>query len=798
MPLINHAIPNLINGVSQQSSNLRLASQAESQINGVASVVEGLKKRPPTEFVKRISTSTLTNPFIHTINRDTNERYIIIITQNDIEVWGIDGTQYTVNTPDGTGYLNETNPKANFEALTIADYTFITNKNKTVAMDAATGATSAFTAVYSVLQGVDQTEYNITIDGTNYAYTSTTTASTYQTTEIVDQLISTMGAISGFTITDLGSDIYFSNSSDFTITSTDGYGNQASQVVKSTAQKFSDLPVKAVNGMIVEITGDSSNNFDNYYVKWVSDSSTDEGYWQETVKGGLQNDIDTATMPHLLARQANGEFRFCEADGDTYTITGTDYVLPLYGSRSVGDATSAPEPSFVGQKMADIFFHRNRLGFISDESIVMSRAGEFFEFFPETVTTILDSDPIDVNVSHVKVSKLRHAVPFNEELLLFSDQTQFVLAGANILTPSNVVINATTEFESSLDAKPVSAGRNVFFAFNKGDYTGLREYYVDSDSDTNDADDITAAVPKYIPKNVFKMTIATNENFLAVLSSDEVNTLYCYQWYINNNEKLQAAWHKFTFGATANTTILNCDFIETDLYLLVQRTDGVHIEKIQLAPAVVDSDASYNTHLDLKVNESSTGVTKTYNSGTAQTTIGLPYKIYNTMQMVTRNVTGSSVIAGQIVPTVSQTAAGTDIVVSGDYSSSKFFIGEKFTFEYQFSQQYLQLSGAQSRTAVKEGRLQIRNWTVSYDNTGHFTVEITPDERDTTTETFNGTVVGSGVVNGINLESGDYTFAVQSRNEGLVVKLASDEYLPCHFVNAEWQGYYNQTSSSSS
>ena len=46
-----------------------------------------------------------------------------------------------------------------------------------------------------------------------------------------------------------------------------------------------------------------------------------------------------------------------------------------------------------------------------------------------------------------------------------------------------------------LNAKPVSAGRNVFFAFNKGNFTGFREYYVDADSDTNDADDITAAVP---------------------------------------------------------------------------------------------------------------------------------------------------------------------------------------------------------------------------------------------------------------------------------------------------------------
>ena len=55
MPLINHSIPNLINGVSQQSESLRLGSQAESQTNGIASVVEGLKKRTPTEFIKKVS-----------------------------------------------------------------------------------------------------------------------------------------------------------------------------------------------------------------------------------------------------------------------------------------------------------------------------------------------------------------------------------------------------------------------------------------------------------------------------------------------------------------------------------------------------------------------------------------------------------------------------------------------------------------------------------------------------------------------------------------------------------------------
>jgi hypothetical protein len=49
--------------------------------------------------------------------------------------------------------------------------------------------------------------------------------------------------------------------------------------------------------------------------------------------------------------------------------------------------------------------------------------------------------------------------------------------------------------------------------------------------------------------------------------------------------------------------------------------------------------------------------------------------------------------------------------------------------------------------------------------------------------------VGSGTVNGINLEDGDYTFPIMSRNEGLVVKLTNSEYLPSSFINAEWQGF---------
>jgi hypothetical protein len=793
MPLINHSIPNLINGVSQQAETLRLGSQGETQINGFSSVVEGLKKRPPTEFIKRISNSAYSNAFVHTINRDTNERYILVITQNNIEVYGIDGTSYTVNTPSGTSYLNIADPKSNLRAVTIADYTFIVNKSQTVAMDSTLTASGNFEAIYSITQGVDQTKYTLTINGTAYTYTSTTTAADYQSTNIATQIFNQISGLSGFTVTNLGSDLHITSATDFTISATDGYGNQASQVIKGETDSFSDLPDRATNDFKVEITGDPANAFDNYYVKYESDSSTDGGVYKETVVGGTKDSLDVSTMPHVLIRQADGNFRFTPCNGSTYTISGTDYDVPEWGSRLVGDEISAPNPSFVDRQISDIFFHRNRLGFLADENVIMSRAGEFFKFYTETVTTILDSDPIDVAVSHTKVSILRHAIPFNEDLLLFSDQSQFLLRGTTTLTASNVDVATTTDFENDKTCKPVAAGKNVYFIFNKGQFSGVREFFIRPDSDQNDADDITSAVPKFIPSNVYKMSVATNENILCLLSEDEENAVYVYQWYIANNQRLQSAWHKWTLGNTTDTKILNADFIETDLYLVVERSDGVHIVKMQTAPAVIDTDSTYLTHLDMKVNESSTGLSTSYNAGTNQTTITLPYDIDDTMQVVTRNVNANSTIAGQIIPIIS-TGSNT-IVVSGDKTSTKFFVGEKYTFEYQFSQQYIQYGQAQSQTAVKEGRLQIRNWTITYDNTGHFRVEVTPKSRSTVSETFTGAIVGVGTVNGINLEDGDYTFPIMSRNEGLVVKLINDEYLPSAFINAEWQGFYNQQSS---
>ena len=62
-------------------------------------------------------------------------------------------------------------------------------------------------------------------------------------------------------------------------------------------------------------------------------------------------------------------------------------------------------------------------------------------------------------------------------------------------------------------------------------------------------------------------------------------------------------------------------------------------------------------------------------------------------------------------------------------------------------------------------------------------------------KTFTGTTTGSGLLGTINLEDGDYTFAVQSENDKLKITLVNDSHFPSNFINASWQGYYVTASS---
>jgi hypothetical protein len=791
MSLISTTIPNLINGVSQQPAALRLASQAEEQINGYSSVVEGLRKRPGSKHIARLQGAS-GNAFIHTINRDQNERYVVMIQGGDLKVWDVEGNPKTVNFPNGKAYLAGSTPAETFRCVTVADFTFVLNTNVVVRSATNTTPTRPFEALVWVKQGAYGGKYTLRVAGQTATYTvpngsEPSHANSVTTDNIASQLRNSIANSlgSGWTVTLYGSTIYIrrTDGASFTINTDDSIGDNGIEVIASKIQRFSELPARAVNGFKVEVTGDQSSSFDNYYVEYSTEGTSDRrGVWKESIKGGERDRLDAATMPHALVREADGTFTFRRLDWEP---------------RKVGDLDSNPFPSFVDRRINDIFFHRNRLGFISDENVVMSRAGKYFNFFIGTATAILDDDPIDIGVSHVKVSILRHAIPFNQTLLLFSDQTQFQLGSAEILTPETVSVNQTTEYEASLRAKPVGAGRFVYFAVNRGAFTGIREYYVDGRTENEEAAEITGHVPKYVPGGVFKLAVSSNEDVIVALSDQAPNKLYVYKYYWGDNEKLQASWSQWCFDE--GDRILNADFIESRLYMIVERADGIHLEVIDLEPGATEDNWDITVHLDSKVTQAKASLQFLDNDPTQvdddQTRITLPYKVSDPGKLQVITAPGGSRVPGRIFTNqpFDNSGANTVLILSGDWRGQPFFVGKPYEFRYRFSTFNIKeeaVGGGQM--TVGEGRIQLRKVSLLYNRAGYFRVEVTPFRRDTYTYVFSGRVVGSGnnIIGRVSIEDGKFAFPVAAKHDQVTIELVNDTFLPCYFLSAEWEAFY--------
>jgi hypothetical protein len=452
----------------------------------------------------------------------------------------------------------------------------------------------------------------------------------------------------------------------------------------------------------------------------------------------------------------------------------------------VGDEESNPFPSFVGKKLADVFFYRNRLGLLADEAVIFSEAGEYFNFMRTTVTQLLDSDPIDVNASHTKVSILKHAVPFNKQLLLFSEQTQFLIDQNDILSPKTIGIKVVTEFPCNDNVKPVGVGKNVYFPANKGDWSSVREYFTDFNDLSNDAIDVTAHIPQYIPSDLYKMVVAVNEDIMVALTTKEPGSLYVYKYFFNGNEKLQSSWSKWTFGS--GVTILNADFIGSDMYLVINRADGVYLEKVAVSLGDIDLDEPYTVHLDRKVQLASGDVT--YSSGFSEinlTTLGYTPNVGD-YQIVVK--THPSLKAGEIYDVIWD---GTKAKVKGNITGGTYSFGRKYNFKYELSTIAVRTqTSSGSQKSDTEGRLQLRKISFNFADTGLFDVKVTPAGRETYSYTFSGKILGtsSATIGRFSISTGKFQVPIVSRNVGTSIVLENDSPLPCSFLSADWEGFY--------
>ena len=213
MASVTQKVPNYVLGISTQPDEKKIPGQVVDLVNGVPDVVNQLTKRPGSQLVKEITTTS--NPYgdskTYAVSTAANSKWFSIYTKSDeqyigqcaangaVTIWRCsDGASIPVDYSlvagtnvatylDNTALSDETS--ADIQVLTINETTFFVNRRKNTAIKSGTGDKSpaqlneAFISLDTISYGK---QYALDIfdpsDNTTYSHTRATAISVDEST----------------------------------------------------------------------------------------------------------------------------------------------------------------------------------------------------------------------------------------------------------------------------------------------------------------------------------------------------------------------------------------------------------------------------------------------------------------------------------------------------------------------------------------------------------------------------------------------------------------------------------------
>lgn len=574
MALKSGSLGTLLQGVSQQPDRVRLDGQVTEQVNLISDVTLGLSTRPATDEGATLARATSGHKY-QDISYDGVD-YILGYKSGDLQMWALDGTRQNIQFRNG-GSPNYIGQDMQFHVvdhkIVMVNRTCVTRKSTTV------DGNSWYAALFHALGGQFLKTYTVQArfsngaiinasytapDGTSAGDAGETT-SEYIVGQLVAGLLSDPNLPVGTVITrsfDVGR--IYHPSLQIRIVVSDGGGGEILRAVSDTVKDVADLPRFAPNGMIVKVVTSDADE-DDYWLKFDAKDTIpengsagfgNEGTWVEWYDPNQQRLFNLNTMPHVLVAE-NGTF---------YLEHG-----PWLG-RQVGDDESAPWPSFIDKTIRDLEGFEGRLALLSPDSVVMSRTNEPFDLWRSSATVVAATDPVDITSTKKDDLKLDWFVPFDRDLFIMADpgDSQFVIRGGGI-NPNTVSMVLTTEFEiASGGTPPVSTGRTILFPFSAGEFSGVKEFYTDSDNAANAANSLTETQDRYIRGSITGMAVSQNFNLGLFRTNKDRRTVCVYKYLWDGNEVLQSAWGKWQF----QDVVEHFFFRNSIVYFLGRDTDG--------------------------------------------------------------------------------------------------------------------------------------------------------------------------------------------------------------------------------
>ena len=611
----------------------------------------------------------------------------------------------------------------------------------------------------------------------------------------------------------IGSGLFLYGSAADGVNFLGGAVNENMSVIGQKAQDISRLPAMCKQGYVAQVSNAADLDTDDYYVKFEANNGVSgSGSWEETVRPNnfssssdpMVLGLDPATMPHALINNRNGTFSFKKLDEASKGTTEN-----YWKNRLVGDDTSNPFPTFNGSEIQEMFFHRNRLGMVAGEQVVMSQPGQYFNFGIVSAISASDDNPIDITVSDVKPAFINHTLPINKGLMMFSDNGQFMLfTESDIFSPKTARLKKIASYECDASIQPVDLGTSILFTSNVSAYARAFEATIVDDDTPPNILEQTRVVPEFLPKDITK---SSNSAAIGITTYGKKgdSTVYHYKYYNAGNTREQSAWYSWTLtGTMQHMLYTGGSFFTVTL----------HDSTYKLCRHEYVADANANRTYVLGGTASDVGspiktarwfepcldnmTIATTVTGSAQTTtapektvLAIPYTPANTTDLFMVGLSGNDSDGNSIAGIVRQAdAVATNSVTFNGInisSSAKVAVGYKYTSIIELPTYYLNVG--QNAYDI-DGELRISGINFEMGVSGPMQFHLTPQyaDMDSYTQFESGMLTNSSNFNAppATLEK-SVRVPIQKKNEKYTLQIQIPDPFSTALISASWDGNYN-------
>jgi len=555
--------------------------------------------------------------------------------------------------------------------------------------------------------------------------------------------------------------------------------------LSGSVQTMSDLPKVKLDGTpaqdqpyvpsgaLYAVVGSNETPFDDYYVQ-----KQTSNVWLECARPGIVHRLERFTMPHVLKRIPDP----VHADGFWFS-----FGAPEWTERGAGDAESNPFPSFTGQSIRDVFIHRDRLGFLSGENVILSEIGDPFNFFRTSVTSMLDSDPIDVSVlTGGSAATLYHAVSFQSALFLATGAGQALLTSEPHLASKYVRTSPIASYGISPYVRPRLLGESLYFADDSGSWATVREYFMDDQATTGAAADVTAHAPRLLRGRIRAFAPSTGGNCV-LFAPEGADGAHLYVYFVRwaGDEKQQSAWARWTLAGVGR--IVHLHAITDAVYAVAQTLEGgCELLRFRLG---LEEQPLLDRHVQ---------VTPQYQALGDQTWLDLPYAVQpgHSLRILK---TADWPEPDTFLPLPGGWTlgnGGSRLILPGDHTGGRVIVGLDYTHRLVLTRALVRDSRGE---VVLTGRTRLRDIEVAYSSAAYFELDVAHHGQQRTetylashSGTYSARVLGSGVfvLSAPVYHSGSRRFPVLGDARDVEVSLVNTLPWQCWFQSAQWRGMH--------